>query len=169
MLGKWLKSTKVTEVVSVTPLNTTTEASTETEKENKLTDIISASDLAALQKDLQDQKSANVQLLADLVSVKNTLAATLKATQELKSNTRKTQLQALVGDVHAESLLSATASLDDSAFNVILSSYGAKLDAEAATPAFKGSGVNAEATLPEVKENDTAARLAKLVAAKFNA
>lgn len=69
-----------------------------------------------------------------------------KQAAELKAKARKEKLEAAVGTAKAGAMLTATASLDDAAFDSIVAAMTTTLTVESNTPAFKEVGVEGEAS-----------------------
>lgn len=92
--------------------------------------------------------------------------ATLVAQAKAKVMAERTaSLSAVMGDVKGPATAAKLESLDDAAFAVVLDSYAASFEAEAASPMFKEQGVAAEAPAVEV---DAVKQMAAKFAAEFN-
>lgn len=110
-----------------------------------------ATELATLQAAFKSAEGAQAALVADAKA--KVLAA------------RKEKIVAAVGTGKADALLTATESLEDAAFNAVVSAMAGSVDAEANTNLFKEVGVDAQADATQVTEADN--ETAKLLAAKY--
>lgn len=132
-------------------------------------------ELATAQAALATQAEALSTALAEVATLKQGLeqvTALLAATQAEAATkrlaTRKEAIVAAVGTDKAESLLSATETLDDTQFNAIVGAMAASFEAEAKSKMFTEAGVSAEAKQPVDAETDTVKKLAAAIEAEFN-
>jgi hypothetical protein len=78
-----------------------------------------------------------------------------------KTAARKEKVEAAVGTLKAPSLLAATESLDDAAFDAVVSALATSVDAETQSPMFKEVGIAAEVDLTKVNEETAEMRILK--------
>lgn len=108
----------------------------------------------------------HVSLQANLAAMKEANASLVADAASKKLATRKEQLELTVGTAKAESLLASLESLDDAAFNTVVSAMAATFKAEEQTQMFQETGVAAEVVKPV--ETDTVKKLADTFANQFN-
>lgn len=81
---------------------------------------------------------------AKLSAIEEDKASLLAKAAEVKAQARKEKVEATLGTAKAEGVLAATASLNDEAFEAVVSAFAASYDAEANSKAFKEVGMSAK-------------------------
>lgn len=98
-----------------------------------------------------DAKAAELQAQLEAVNAEKIDAETEAALQRLTA--RKEKIKAAVGTSKSDALMAATESLDDAAFDAVVSALSLSVDAEGKTGMFKEVGVAAEADAAKVEES----------------
>ncbi len=119
---------------------------------------------AALVAELTAKFEAAQAALAEIESAK---AALIAEAAEAKLTARKEKVVEMIGTERADALLSATASMDDNAFDAVLIAMSVGSAKEADSVLFKEVGVAGEVEASKVDE-DPVARLSAKLAAQFN-
>lgn len=134
------------------PTDAPAQAETIKEKEVEMTDVTNAdaqadANVAGLQAavasltELLAEKDAKIAELSALVEAATEFkAAQEKAAAEAKTAARSAALVEVVGTEQAESLMTATASMDDAGFSALVAALHGKAKVEAESPAFKEVG-----------------------------
>lgn len=111
--------------------------------------------------ELTSKYEGAVAALAEIEQAKADLIAEAK-TKQLAA--RKVKVEATIGTAKSDAILAATESMDDAAFETIVSAFAVSLATESQSAMFTEAGVSAEADL----EVDPVKKLAENLAAKFN-
>lgn len=149
---------------------------TVTEQPNAAADNTAVAEMAAQLASQTEQMTTLQAQFADISAKYEAAEAALAASAEAQATlvaqaaakvqaTRSEKLTAIMGDVKGPQTAASLSALNDEAFEVVLASYTANYEAEAASENFKEVGVAAEAAPQE--EVDTATRLAASFAAQF--
>jgi DNA repair exonuclease SbcCD ATPase subunit len=98
-----------------------------------------------------DAKAAGLQAQLEAVNAEKIAAEAEAAAKRLTA--RKEKIEAAVGTSKSDALMAATESLDDAAFDAVVSALSLSVDAEGKTGMFKEVGVAAEADAAKVEES----------------
>lgn len=107
------------------------------------------------------------QAQAALESLAAEKAEMIAAAQATKLEARKAQVVAAIGTEKADALMAATESLDDAAFNAVVSAMAGSVDTESKTALFQEVGVTAEVDAVQAVEAGSESKEMKLLKAKY--
>lgn len=114
--------------------------------------------VADLEATLLETKEAKLELTAELEKLQAELEALTQENKDIKLSSRKEKLSAVVGESKAEEMLEAMSTLDEEAFNVVLSGLGTTLEATKSSGMFQtlGSSVTTQEVSEEAEEVEDA-------------
>jgi hypothetical protein len=122
---------------------------------------------------LTEQFAAQASALAEAVAALETFAtereASLAAAKAAKTLARTKTVEAKIGTAKAPALVTATESLDDTAFEAIVSALSVSLEVEGKSEMFREVGVDAEADKTTVQEESGEMKILKAKYAKRGA
>lgn len=126
----------------------TKEGQTEMAAENKTAELqalleSATTTLSATQSKLSEMTALYESAKSSLKGFEDANAALVAEANQKRLDARRAKVEASVGTSKAPALLAATESLDDAAFEAIVSAMSTNLDAEASTESFKEVGSSA--------------------------
>lgn len=123
--------------------------------------------LATTQGKLAEMSALYETAQASLKELADAKAALVADAAQKRMDARKEKVVASVGTARADALLAATESLDDSAFEAVVSAMAGSFEAEAKTDAFKEVGVTAPEDKAAVASEPQESEESKLLKAKY--
>jgi hypothetical protein len=132
-------------------------------------------ELELAQASLADVQTKYAELSAQLETAQAALAVIeadkaqmVAQAAEAKLAARKEKVEATLGTAKAEGVLAATATLEDAAFEAVLSAFAASYADEAKSPMFNEVGVAAEAAVASAPEESLEMKIIKAKQQKSN-
>jgi chromosome segregation ATPase len=133
------------EVVDMTTQTEATASAADTKIAELSASLATATDAIAANETKLSEVLAQLEAAhATLAAIESDKASLIAKAVEAKNLTRKEKVEATLGTDKAESVLAATASLDDAAFDAVLSAFSANFEAEANSPSFQEKGITAD-------------------------
>lgn len=108
----------------------------------------------ALQSEYEQIKASYEEAVKSLKELQEVKAAMESEAAQKRMDARKQKISATIGDSKVESLMAATESLDDVAFDAVVAAMAMSTDVEAKSEMFVEKGVTAEVDASKVETDD---------------
>lgn len=128
----------------------------------------SVAELTAAQEQIATMTAQYEEAVKALAELKDVKAAMEKEAEEKRMSARKQKISAAVGDSKVESLMAATMSLSDEAFDEVVGAMSASVEKESKTEMFVEKGVTAEVDASKVASEKEEDLLTKMLQEKYH-